>query len=121
MVAALLGGDTEDSTGRQPRRHPLDAGQASVVLDPERGDRVLVRVTDVEVIAVGAQGRAGRAAARGLILDVEQDEVPDGLDPVARDRTVVPDASRVSVAAVIGGDDPSRCRTARCVPSGSKA
>ena len=108
------------SARRQPRRHLLDAGQTSVVLDPERGDRVLVRVTDVEVFAVRAQSRAGRAV-RGLMLAVDQDEVPDGLDRVAPDRTVVPEASRVSVAAVISGDDPSKCRTARCVPSGSRA
>lgn len=92
------------SARRQPRRHLLDAGQTSVVLDPERGDRVLVRVTDVVVLAVRAQGRVGRAAARGFLLAVEQNERPVGFDPVARDRTVVPEASRVS-EAVVGGDD----------------
>ena len=56
------------------------------------------------VLAVRAQGRVSRAAARGFLLTVEQDEGPVGFDPVARDRTVVPEASRVSEAVVVGDD-----------------
>ena len=56
------------------------------------------------VLAVRVQGRVGRAAARGLLLAVEQDEVPVRFAPVARDRIVVPEASRVSVAIVVGDD-----------------